>query len=56
MYINELRIKKVGNIVLQSSKHEKTTFLQAYICFIPFSLVRYYQQKNFKSGWLGNRI
>ena len=51
MYINELRIKKVCNIVLQSSKHEKT-FLQAYICFIPFSLGRYYQKKIAKvDGW-----
>ena len=31
MFINELRIKKVCNIVLQSSKHEKTTFLQTFV-------------------------
>ena len=54
MFINELRIKKVCNIVLQSSKHEKTTFLQTFI----FVLSRFYwtdiinkKKKSKVDGW-----
>ena len=53
--INLFHVKKVGNVVLLSSKHEEIIFLRVYLCVYPLFNWDDIVKKMLKVGGLGKR-